>query len=53
MSEEQTKGGSQVTELGTIDREVALDFGDSVTSQIAEAISKQRSTQDSIKTHFN
>ena len=36
----QTLASSQVTEFGTIDKEVVLDFGDSVSSKIAEAVSK-------------
>ena len=44
----ETYGSKKVTELGTIDKEVASDFDDCVSSRIAEAVSNQKSNQENI-----
>ena len=43
-----TSASNGITEIGTIDKEVASDFDDCVSTRIAEAVSNQKSYQENM-----
>ena len=42
-----------MTEIGTVDKVVASDLDDCVSSKIAEAVSNQKSNQENLQAHIS